>query len=38
MVSSGRPAARAPIAVPAIRAWYLPWWVSNARWLTSPAA
>ena len=31
-----RPAARAAIASPQIRAWYLPMWVSSARWLTSP--
>ena len=32
------PAARAAMAAPAMRAWYLPWWVSRARWLTSPTA
>jgi hypothetical protein len=30
--------SRAPIAAPAIRAWYLPSWVSNAWWLASPQA
>ena len=28
---TGSPAARAAIASPTIRAWYLPWWVSGAR-------
>ena len=37
-VSTGPPAARAPIAAPTIRASYLPWWVSGARPVTSPAA
>src|SRR5215467_14795972 len=37
-VSSGRPAARAATAAPAMRAWYLPWWVSRAWWSTSPIA
>ena len=30
------PRARAAITSPAARAWYLPWWVSSARWFTSP--
>ena len=29
-------AARAAMASPQTRAWYLPMWVSSARWLTSP--
>ena len=37
-VSTGCPAARAAIAAPAMRASYLPWWVSGARPVTSPAA
>jgi hypothetical protein len=36
--STGRPAARAAIAPPAARGWFLPWWVSRARWFTAPAA
>src|SRR6516162_9144327 len=32
------PRARAAIASPQTRPWYLPMWVSSARWLTSPAA
>jgi len=30
LASMGCPAARAAIAAPAMRAWYLPWWVSKA--------
>ncbi|WP_347059904.1 hypothetical protein ABC795_05475 [Blastococcus sp. HT6-30] len=35
-VSTCSPRARATIAAPAWRAWYLPMWVSCARPLTSP--
>ena len=37
-VATASPFARAAITSPAARAWYLPWWVSSARWLTSPTA
>jgi hypothetical protein len=36
--STGEPFARAAITSPHARAWYLPWWVSSARWFTSPVA
>src|SRR4051812_36986677 len=36
--STASPFARATMTSPAARAWYLPWWVSSTRRLTSPAA
>jgi hypothetical protein len=32
------PGGAGAIAAAAMRAWYLPWWVSRAWWLTSPRA
>ncbi len=34
--STRSPLARAAMTSPAARAWYLPWCVKSARWLTSP--